>query len=167
MKQLLFSVAILFSFILPAAAQQKLKTAAMSVLFNSKGNVIVPLSITQLSAKLGARPATIADDVHGDNYAWTFDNGVTATTLGDSSHVIAITLEVKGPQVVPGMPYKLTLNKSTMTECKAAFKSAGVSDFGETGLQFKKDGIFTYLEFNAAGQLISISQSDIDFNTIG
>ncbi|NSL85376.1 hypothetical protein ECE50_000935 [Chitinophaga sp. Mgbs1] len=166
MKQLLCALALLLTFTSQVSGQKKTGNVALKAIFNSAGNITLPTTIPNLTRQLGNKPKEINDDVHSTAYEWQLPNGVNISTLGEPNDIFAVFLESKTTAAVGGLPYKLVLNETSKTSCNTTFRAFNVQPWGESGLTFKRDGLFNYLDFNMDGKLVSVSQSTFDFNTI-
>lgn len=129
------------------------------------GNFILPTNTLIVSKNLKKEASIESDELHGDSYIWKLDNGIVLSsipsTYGDISY---ISIECESKEVIGGLPYDLTFNKTTLEESQIKFKEntpqklPTYENGNQNGywLKFKKDNFWVYLSFSKSQVLYSI-----------
>jgi hypothetical protein len=110
----------------------------------------------------------------GSTYEWKISNGLIinawAMSVGPQDkaskqhQVEAYDLTAKNNAVIDNVTFGLSLNSTTLTECKQKF-NLKKSNF-DNAWKFKQNGLFTYLWFNPSGTLIKIGQFPFDYDSV-
>ncbi|HEY5407041.1 MAG TPA: hypothetical protein VIJ92_08135 [Ginsengibacter sp.] len=111
----------------------------------------------------------------GATYEWKLSNGLMvdgyAMKVGpkgkaSKQHAIEfIELSARKGAVIDNLIFQLSLNKSSLTECKKKFNLKESRD--PNTWKFQQKNIFTYLYFNDNGILIKIGQYPFDKENVG
>lgn len=109
----------------------------------------------------------------GGEYVWSFTNGFVLTALaanmeqtpkeGDEITLFSLRLKEKEQVYVPS--YKLTLNKSSIAECKQLYGNALIT-ISPTYLKLNMNGIRSYFSFTENGRLEQITQAMFDIENV-
>jgi len=129
------------------------------------GNFILPTNTLIVSKNLKKDASVESDELDGDSYIWKLDNGILLSSIPSSSGEISyISIDCESKEVIGGLPYDLTFNKTTLEESQIKFKEntpqklPTYENGNQNGywLKFKKDKYWVYLSFNKSSVLYSI-----------
>lgn len=109
----------------------------------------------------------------GGDYVWSFTNGFVLTALAanmgqeprEDDEITLFSLGSKEKEQIFVPSYKLTLNKSTIAECKELYKKSLIT-ISPNYFKINLDGIRSYFFFAENGLLKSITQSTGDIENI-
>jgi len=179
MKQKL-SISVIITFLLLFIAQssqgQKKNQGAgvnnaSQVSFKWK-TITLPTTVGQLITLYGNYtkfiPCANEDDCDYETYEWKINNGliIDAWTIESDKpqKIAAYELLAKQGIVVNNLLFQLSLNKSSLTECKKKFN---LKESTPNTWKFQQNNVFTYLYFNDNGILIKIGQYPFDRDSVG
>ena len=188
MKQKL-SISIIFTFLLlsidPCAQGQK-KNQPVQESKSIQGTfkwttITLPTTVSRLISEYGNYtkfiPCTQEEDCDfGSIYEWKISNGLIIdawaqevsgpNVKASKQHKIeSYELASKNNSVINDLVFQLSLNKSSLTECKKKFNPKK-STFDNTW-KFKQNDVYTYLYFNNNAILIKIGQHLFDRDESG
>lgn len=159
-------LAVLFQFLSFAAFAQK--SAPLNSLLDKNAEFIFPQTPDKISKAVNAK-TVLYEDANGEKYAkWLTNSGLELYSgLGKNNSINEMFFEIPEgkDEAVSGLPYGLTLNKTTLDDAKVQFKKNGAkvqklgadSEFPEgTKLILKKGKHFTTLFFDSKNLLKSI-----------
>ena len=102
-------------------------------------------------------------------YEWKINNGliIDAWTIesGEPQKIGAYELSAKNSSVIDNLIFQLSLNKSSLKECKMKFNLKESKD--PNTWKFQQNNVFTYLYFNDNDILIKIGQYPFDRDSVG
>jgi len=152
------------------------KNSGLGALLNKKSEFIFPQTADKVSAALNVK-AVFYEDANEEKYAkWLCNTGLELyCTLGENKRIDDMSFDIAEDKfvVVSGLPYNLTMNKSTVEQCVAKFKNSKIkkeklgddSSFsGGTKLTFKQEKHYVTLLFDQENLLkfLSITPDLID-----
>ncbi|WP_336960360.1 hypothetical protein [Chryseobacterium contaminans] len=157
---------ILFQFLSLAVFGQK--SEALNSLLDKNAEFIFPQTPDKISKAVNAK-TVFYEDANGEKYAkWLTKSGLELYSgLGKNNSINEMFFEISEgkEEVVSGLPYDLSINKTTLALAKAQFKKYGAkvqklgadSEFPEgEKLIFKRGKHFTTLFFDSKNLLKSI-----------
>ncbi|MCS4304067.1 hypothetical protein [Chryseobacterium sp. BIGb0232] len=160
------ALAILFQFLSITAFSQK--TAALNSLLDKNTEFIFPQTPDKISKALHTG-TVFYEDANEEKYAkWITESGLELySSLGKNNAINEMFFEIPDDKIliVDGLPYNLTLNKTTLEEAKVKFKKYGAkakklsadSEFPEgSELIFKSGKHYSTLFFNDKNLLKSL-----------
>ena len=133
---------------------------------------MLPTTVGQLITFFGNYtkfiPCPQKEDCDYETYEWKINNGliIDAWTIeSDSPQKIgAYELSAKNSSVIKNLVFQLSLNKTSLTECKKKFN---LKESTPNTWKFQQNNVFTYLYFNDNGILIKIGQYPFDKENVG
>lgn len=173
-KPLTLALTVLFQFLSFTAFSQK--TDVLNSLLDKKSEFIFPQTPDKISKALNTK-TIFYEDANGEKYAkWPTRSGLELYSgLGKNNVINEVFFEVSERKtlVIGGLPYGLTMNKTTLEAAKIQFKKNGAkvqkldagSEFpGGSKLIFRKEKHFTTLFFDDKNLLksLSITSEDVD-----
>ncbi len=152
------------------------KDAGIKALLSPEGELVMPVKIATVSAKIKIKPKVTHDETMGDDYVWKTASGLVMGTVPDVDRgCVYFNLTADKGQILSGLPYGLVINSTTLKDCKALFKSNitgstqlySMDNTKEKGgflLKIKKGKYYAHLLFNKQNILeeIDIALFDID-----
>lgn len=145
------------------------KTAGLHSLLDKNSEFIFPQTPDKISTALQAK-TIFYEDTNEEKYAkWMTKSGVELySSLGRNNIIDEMFFDIPDDQflIVEGLPYNLTVNKTTLQESQARFKTYGADTqklgedslfSGGSKLTFKKGKHYTTLVFDSKNLLKSIS----------
>ncbi len=179
MKQRL-SISVIITFLLlfiaqSSQGQKKNQGAGVSKASQTSfkwKTITLPTTVGQLITLYGNYtkfiPCPQEEDCDYETYEWKINNGliIDAWTIesGKPQKIGAYELLAKQGIVVNNLLFQLSLNKSSLTECKKKFN---LKESRPNTWKFQQNNIFTYLYFNDNGVLIKIGQYPFDLDSVG
>ncbi|MCJ8155089.1 hypothetical protein MKJ01_15075 [Chryseobacterium sp. SSA4.19] len=158
MKSSTLVLALLFQFISLTVFSQK--NAGLGSLLNKNSEFIFPQTTESISSVLKEEP-DFYEDANEEKYVrWVTPSGLQLYCSLDASKNINemfFTIPDDKFVILQGLPYKLTMNKTTLQECVAKFRSYGAKTqklgedteySGGSKLTFKKESRYTVLLFD-------------------
>lgn len=165
-KPLTLILALVFQLISVTAFSQK--RVELKTLVNKESEFVLPQTVEKITTILNT-DASYYENANGERYArWLTKSGLELyTALGKNDSVDEIFFDIPDdkPVVVAGLPYGLTLNKTTLQESKTKFAKYGAKDEklgmdsefeGGSKLIFKKGKHYATLLFDGKNLLKSI-----------
>ncbi len=150
--------------------------AGLKGLLTPTGEVKFPMSIKEVSKKLNSKAIIIVDTTMGDRCKWELKTGLIVDTQQDDDNTLNfLYFQSNSNKVITGLPYNLSLHKSTLVECVTQFKaykpkktklSATEGDISYT-LLFKKGKNYVLLSFDKNNKLADMRVSAFDPNAAG
>ncbi|MEO5912227.1 MAG: hypothetical protein ABIP95_15170 [Pelobium sp.] len=127
MKIKTLTVTVLFQLLTLAALAQK--NAGLSTLLNKNSEFIFPQTPDKISAALNAK-AIFYEDANEEQYArWLTKSGLQLyCSLGENERINEMSFDVPDDKfvIVAGLPFGLTMNKTTVQQCMTKFSSFNV-----------------------------------------
>ena len=180
-----FKISIIFTFLLLslvplAQAQKKTKAGQESKSKQTSfkwTTFTLPTTVGQLIALYGNYakfiPCPQEEDCNYFTYEWKINNGliIDAWAIENISEkankqqkIGAYELSAKNSSVINNLAFQLSLNKSSLTECKKKFN---LKESTPNTWKFQQNNVFTYLYFNDNDILIKIGQYPFDRDSVG
>lgn len=166
-KPSILVLAVLFQLLSLTAFSQK--TAGLNSLLNKNSEFIFPQTVQSISTALKVK-ATFYEDANEEKYAkWVTKSGLELyCSLGQNKTINEMSFDIPDDKVVvvSGLPFNLTMNKTTLQESIKKFSTYGAktqklddgSSFpGGSKLVFKKGKHYTTLLFDSRSLLKSLS----------
>lgn len=167
MKIKALTLLFVFQFIIIATFAQK--SAGLGSLLNKNAEFIFPQTTEKIDAALNVKAVISDNEADGERYAeWITKAGLGIyTTVGNKQAVNEIWFGIPDDKfvVISGLPYNLTLNKTTVQEALAKFNKYKVKktkpDFygaleGGTKLEVKIGDRYITMFFNQKNTLNSL-----------
>jgi hypothetical protein len=161
---------------LTATAQ---KDAGIKALLSASGELILPVSVKQVTQQLKIKPAIVSEETMGDDYTWTTPNGLSIGTMPDADNKCQdLYMSAEHGEVLSGLPYGLVLNGSTLKDCETRFKSSIVekaqlysmdhpNEKSGCVLKLKQGKYYMHLTFNQQNRLEEIHIATFNIDAAG
>lgn len=160
----------------PAEIKKDTPTEKFVEMLKGSDNFILPLpaDVKTVKSSIGNYSQFVPADPEdpspwGGEYVWNFTNGLTLTALSptmeqspkDEDEVTIYSLESKNGQQIYVPSYSLTLNKSSIAECRQLYGGA-LKTISPNYFKINKNGIRSYFTFTENGRLQQITQAKAD-----
>lgn len=135
--------------------------------------ITVPISVAELTRKIGQRQSRISEEPWGDEYRWNLQDGLEVAAIfgGDEEQQKKIfgTVFISATQFtkeIPNCPFGFVLNKTTLSEVQSTF-GGKLKKHGDSNDQYKVYFSNRWNHFKFRRQvLIEITLSTVDMETV-